>query len=115
VGKRPPYVRRIDPGRFCSNIQFTGVTMPTTALEDPVSATLRALARAVVWMVLIVGGALAAVFAFAAAMVVAVLIAGAALAMRFAPRPKRAQGGPEVLDARRTPDGWVVEADASRK
>jgi hypothetical protein len=115
MGGRPPHARRIDPGRWCSNIECTGVTMPTTAFEDPVSATLRALARAIVWTVLIVGGALAAVFAFAAAMVVALLIAGAALAMRFAPRAKRVQSEPEVLDARRTPDGWVVEAAANRK
>jgi hypothetical protein len=35
-------------------------------------------------------------------------VLGAAIAMRFAPKHARASG-PETLNARRTPDGWVVE------
>jgi hypothetical protein len=42
------------------------------------------------------------------------MILGAAVAMRFAPRAKPA-GAPGVLEARRTPTGWVVETGAKRK
>jgi hypothetical protein len=47
--------------------------------------------------------------------VVGLMILGAAIAMRFMPRRKRASGGPEVLEARRTPAGWVVETATQRK
>ncbi|MBL8547808.1 MAG: hypothetical protein JNL81_15175 [Hyphomonadaceae bacterium] len=80
------------------------------------STALSAFARAAGLLVLAVGAALAFVFAFAAALVVALMIAGAALAMRVWPRRKAAAArGPVVLDAYRTPQGWVVETTAKRK
>jgi len=81
------------------------------------SATLSAFARAAGLLVLAIGTALAFVFAFAAALVVGVMIAGAALAIRFWPsrRAAAAATGPVVLDAQRTPEGWVVETAAKRK
>lgn len=84
--------------------------MPIAA--DAGSNVISALARALAWVALIVGAGLALVFAFAAALVVSLMVAGAALALRFAARP--AMAGADVLDARRTPNGWVVEA-ARRK
>jgi hypothetical protein len=86
--------------------------MPTTA--DAGSNMLNALARILAGLALAVGAALALVFAFAAAAVVGLMIAGAALALRFAPRQAVA-GGPDILEAQRTPNGWVVEAGARRK
>jgi membrane protein implicated in regulation of membrane protease activity len=88
-------------------------TMNATA--DFGSTALSAFARAAGLMALAVGAALALVFAFAAALVVGLMILGAAIAMRFMPRRKRASGGPEVLEARRTPAGWVVETATQRK
>lgn len=88
--------------------------MPVNTIDDAGSPLLRSAARAFGWAALIVGGALALVFAFAAAVVVGLLIAGAALALRFTPRPVEA-GASDVLEARRTPAGWVVETDAKRK
>lgn len=38
-----------------------------------------------------------------------VLIAAIALAGRLAPREKAREGGAALLEARRTPDGWVAE------
>ena len=74
---------------------------------------LNALGRALALAVLIVGAAIAFVFAFAAALVVGFMILGAALALRFAPRPVRAAS--DVLEARATPNGWVVESAAKPK
>jgi hypothetical protein len=85
-----------------------------TATADAGSSLVSALARALGWVALAVGAGLALVFAFAAAMVVALMIAGAALALRFAPR-QRVAGGPDILDAHRTPNGWVVEAGSRAK
>ncbi len=79
--------------------------MTATAEFGP--SLLNAFARAAGLAILAIGAALAFVFAFAAALVVGIMIAGAALAMRFAPR--RAASGDGVLEARRTPAGWVVE------
>lgn len=80
------------------------------------SNALNAFGRAAGLLILGVGAALAVAFAFAAALVVGVMIAGAALAMRVFPRRKaEAAGGPVVLDAHRTPQGWVVETAANRK
>lgn len=81
------------------------------------STALSAFARAAGLLVLAVGAALAFVFAFAAALVVGVMIAGAALAMRVWPRRRSAAApsGPVILDAQRTPQGWVVETAAKRK
>jgi hypothetical protein len=88
----------------------------TANTADFGSTALSAFARAAGLLVLAIGAALAFVFAFAAALVVGVMIAGAALAMRFWPRHKAAAtSGPVVLDAHRTPEGWVVETAAKRK
>lgn len=88
--------------------------MPTTA-TDVGSTLLTAMARAAGLAVLVVGAALALMFAFAAALVVGLMILGAAVALRFFPG-KRAQrpAEPGVLDAHRTPDGWVVETRARK-
>ncbi len=83
--------------------------MPQTAALDPATVVMNALGRALAFTFLLVGAALGVVFAFAAAMVAGLLVLGAAIAMRFAPKRARAAAGPETLNARRTPDGWVVE------
>lgn len=88
----------------------------TANAADFGSAALSAFARAAGLLALAIGAALAFVFAFAAALVVGVMIAGAALAMRIWPRRRAATAtGPVVLDAHRTPQGWVVETAAKRK
>lgn len=88
----------------------------TANAADFGSAALSAFARAAGLLALAIGAAFALIFAFAAALVVGVMIAGAALAMRFLPRRKAAAAtGPVVLDAHRTPEGWVVETAAKRK
>lgn len=80
-----------------------------TATAADVSAALFAtLARAAGLALLVLGAALALMFAFAAALVVGVLILGAAVALRVFPG-KRPASANTVLDARRTPNGWVVE------
>ncbi|WP_395645773.1 hypothetical protein [Terricaulis sp.] len=86
--------------------------MPITA-DDPASAAFRMVTRVLLWTTFLVGAAFLAVFAFAAAVAVGLMIMGAAIALRFAPRRAevRADG---VLDARRTPTGWVVEGDIKR-
>jgi hypothetical protein len=85
------------------------------ATADFGSTALSAFGRAAGLLALAVGAALALVFAFAAALVVGLMIAGAAIAMRLTPRRKKAPpSGPEVLDARRTPTGWVVETATRR-
>ncbi len=78
------------------------------------SSTLSAFLRAAGLVILGLGAALAFVFAFAAAVIVGAMVAGAALVMRFWPK-RRAAAGPEVLEARRTPAGWVVETLGQRK
>jgi hypothetical protein len=83
------------------------------ATADFGSTALSAFARAAGLAALAIGAALALVFAFAAALVVGLMILGAAIAMRFTPRRKPA--GPEVLEARRTPTGWVVETATHSK
>ena len=88
----------------------------TANAADFGSSALGAFARAAGLLVLAIGAAFALIFAFAAALVVGVMIAGAALAMRLLPRRKpAAPTGPVVLDAHRTPEGWVVETAAKRK
>lgn len=70
------------------------------------STAFGALLRALGLTALALGAALTLVFAFAAALVVSVMVAGAALAMRLWPaRPTSSR----IFDARRTPNGWVVE------
>jgi hypothetical protein len=85
------------------------------ATADFGSTALSAFGRAAGLVALAVGAALALVFAFAAALVVGIMILGAAIAMRFTPRGKARTSGPEVLEARRTPAGWVVETVTQRK
>ncbi|HYD86583.1 MAG TPA: hypothetical protein VEA80_03850 [Vitreimonas sp.] len=80
------------------------------------SAALSAFLRAAGLAVLAVGAALALFFAFAAAVIVGLMVTGAAVAMRFWPRRREARrGGPDVLEARSTPAGWVVETAAKRQ
>lgn len=85
----------------------------TANAADFSSSALSAFGRAAGLAALALGAALALVFAFAAALVVGVMIAGAALAMRLWPR--RRSAGADLLEARRTPTGWVVETAAKRK
>lgn len=80
---------------------------------DAGASVLNALVRALGVVALAVGAALALAFAFAAAAVVGLMVAGASLAMQLWPRREQA-GGAQVLEARRTPSGWVVET-SSRK
>lgn len=85
----------------------------TTAASAPHSAltlALHALGLALMGVLVLV----AAAFAFAAALAICVIIAGAALALRWAPR-RRAAGKHDVLNARHTPDGWVVELDSGHR
>lgn len=78
------------------------------------SAVMGALLRALGLIALTIGAAMTMVFAAAAAFVVAALVGGAALAMRLWPRRKSASDD-GVLEARRTPAGWVVEGASGRK
>jgi len=87
----------------------------TANAADWGSNALGAFLRAAGLLVLAIGAAMALVFAFAAAMVVGLMVAGAAVAMRFWPRRRAAQRANGVLEARETPDGWVVETSARRK
>lgn len=87
--------------------------MPFTAADDAASAAFRLVTRVLLWAVFLVSAAFLAIFAFAAAVAVGLMIMGAAIALRFAPRRAqvRADG---VLEARRTPNGWVVEGETKR-
>jgi hypothetical protein len=87
----------------------------TANAADFGSAALGAFLRAAGLVALAIGTALALVFAFAAAVVVALMVTGAALAMRLWPRRKESAAAGGVLEARRTPTGWVVETAATRK
>ncbi|MDZ4692750.1 hypothetical protein [Terricaulis sp.] len=88
----------------------------TANTADFGSNALSALLRALGLVALAIGAALAFFFAFAAAVIVALMVSGAAIAMRLRPRRRdRTVAGPEVLDAHRTPSGWVVETAAKRK
>jgi hypothetical protein len=86
----------------------------TNTASDVSAALFSTLARAAGLTLLVVGAGLALMFAFAAAVVVALLVAGAAVALRFFPG-KRTEAADGVLEARRTPDGWVVETQARSK
>lgn len=79
----------------------------TANAADFGSTAVGAILRAFGLAALALGAVLALVFAFAAALVVSVMVAGAALAMRLWPR--RLIAGSSMLEARRTPSGWVVE------
>lgn len=84
-----------------------------TATADFGASLMSTLGRALGAVLLAAGLALALMFAFAAAAVIGLIILAAALAMHFAPkRPLRRDG---ALEARRTPNGWVVETMARPK
>jgi Flp pilus assembly protein TadB len=57
--------------------------------------------------------AVALVVALAAALFIGATVAIAALVLRLTPR-KRPPVGPALLEGRRTPEGWVVEAALRR-
>ena len=84
--------------------------MPTT-LSETGSFALNAFMRAAGLALLVLGAALALMFAAATAVVIGLLVAGAAIALRFAPRPVESEA---VLEARRTPAGWDVERAGKR-
>ncbi len=87
----------------------------TLNAADPGFTALAALARALGGAALAVGAVLALMFAFAAALVVGLMVAGAALALRIWPRHgARDNSAAPVLDARRTPSGWVVETSGRK-
>lgn len=79
----------------------------TANAADFGSAALGAFLRAVGLLALAAGAVLALIFAFAAAVVVGLMITGAAITMHFWPRRRDASS--QVLEARATPNGWVVE------
>ncbi len=87
--------------------------MTANAADFP-SAALGALLRALGLVALAVGAALALAFAFAAALVVFTMVVLAAATMRLWPRRRSSAAGPDILEARRTPAGWVVETSAKR-
>ncbi len=87
--------------------------MTANAADFP-SAALGALLRALGVVALAVGAALALFFAFAAALVVFTMVALAALTMRLWPRRRVGAADGGVLEARRTPTGWVVETSPKR-
>jgi|CXWL01.1.fsa_nt_gi hypothetical protein len=74
------------------------------------ASVMSTLARALGAVLLAAGLALALMFAFAAAAVIGLIVLAAALAMHFAPKRRARADG--VLEARRTPNGWVVETAA---
>ncbi len=76
------------------------------------ASVMSTLARALGVVLLAAGLALALMFAFAAAAVIGLIVLAAALAMHFAPKGRASGDG--VLEARRTPNGWVVETAAWR-
>jgi hypothetical protein len=90
--------------------------MNATGFAEFGSSAFNTVLRLAAVAVLAIGTALAVTFAFAAALVVGVMVAGAALAMRFWPqRRPAASAGPVILEAHRTPAGWVVEGATRSK
>lgn len=87
----------------------------TANTADFGSTALSALLRALGLVVLAIGAALAFFFAFAAAVIVALMVSGAAIALRFWPRRRAVRVSDDVLEAHRTPSGWVVETATKRK
>ncbi len=86
--------------------------MPSMLTETG-NAALSAFVRAAGLAALVFGAVLAFMFAAAAAIVIGLMVIGAAIALRLAPKRTPAASN-DVLDARRTPAGWVVET-AQRK
>lgn len=76
-----------------------------TATADFGASTVNAFLRAIGLAILAAGALLAFAFAFVSMLVIGLMILGAAIAMRLTPR----RASPEVLEARNTPNGWVVE------
>ncbi len=81
-------------------------------LTETGNAALSAFVRAAGLAALVFGAVLVFMFAAAAAFVIGLMVVGAAIALRLA--PKRTTTPSDVLDARHTPSGWVVET-ARRK
>lgn len=82
-------------------------------LSETGNAALNAFVRAAGLAALVFGAVLVFMFAAAAAVVIGLMVIGAAIALGLA--PKRAPTTQsDVLDARPTPAGWVVET-ARRK
>lgn len=89
--------------------------MPAT-LPKPQPRANAGFARPLTWAIAAVFAVLVVVallVALTAALVVGATVAIAALVLRLAPR-RRADDAPTELEARRTPDGWVVEAALRR-
>ena len=85
--------------------------MPSMLTETG-NAALSAFVRAVGLAALVFGAVLVFMFAAAAAVVIGLMVVGAAIALRLA--PKRPDTQADILEARQTPAGWVVET-ARRK
>ena len=85
--------------------------MPSMLTETG-NAALSAFVRAAGLAALVFGAVLVFMFAAAAAVVIGLMVVGAAIALRLA--PKRPATQTDILDARQTPAGWVVET-ARRK
>ena len=83
------------------------------AAIEPGSNALNTAARIAGLAVLTVAGAVAFAFAAAAALVMGLIVMGAAIGLRLSQRSKPA-AAPEVLEARETAAGWVVETGARR-
>ncbi len=84
------------------------------AIPAPGPGPLEVIARGLRTGLVVLGGLIVvAALAVAAVSValVGVLLTAAAMAFRFRPQPKTVRAG-EVLEGRRTPDGWVVELRA---
>ena len=88
--------------------------MPTM-LSETGSAALSAFVRAAGLAALVFAAMLALMFAAATAVVVGLMVVGAAIALWLAPSAPHSGRPDNVLEARRTPAGWVVEAAAKRK
>jgi len=59
-----------------------------------------------------IGVALVVMFAAAAAVAIGIMIVGASIALKLQPQPRPVRA--DVLEARRTPAGWVVETRTRR-
>jgi Flp pilus assembly protein TadB len=93
---------------------------PEAQAVAPAPRTVRAgavLNGPLAWAIAAVFGVLvviAFVVALAAALIVGATVAVAALVLRLAPPRRRPEAGPTLLEGRRTPEGWVVEAALRR-
>ncbi|HVY84883.1 MAG TPA: hypothetical protein VG943_07105 [Caulobacterales bacterium] len=85
--------------------------MPTT-MSDQHHSLFGMAVRLLGMTILGLAAMLAIVFAAAAALVIGLIVVGAALALHMA--PPRAQD-PKLLEARVTPNGWVVEGAKRRR